>query len=552
MRLAAVAQVARDLDARTRRAQLGDGRRDRGVGQLLAAQHQRALHLRAAVRGGQPECAQHAARGRDQDAPDPELVGQVGGVQRAGAAERQQREGARVQPALHGHDAQRADHLGVGHADDPVRAFLGAQAELAREPLDRARAPLRRRARTPLSGRRGVEPAQHQVRVGDRRLAAAAPVGGGPGLRARRARPHAQRAAAVAPADRAAAGADRVDVDHRQRQRAAADLAPGGLAHDAVLDDRHVARRAAHVEAQEVRLAGGGRHERGGSRTAGGPAQHRQRGVVGGGLQAGQAAAGLHDPRLGQPALRRALGERAQVGADERRERRVDLGGRRALVLAERPGDLVRERHVDAGAQPRAQRRAERTLVRGVAVGVQQAHGNRLGAARRDLLGQTRRQPRAARSTPAGPMRSRAPKRRSGGANGAGQAAHSRYRSRRAWRPSSTRSVKPSVATNAVRAPRPSSSALVATVIPCASSSTASGLAPARSSTTSIAAMTPCDWSAGVVGALAVCTPPDATSTASVNVPPTSTPTSMPGPYPGTRLRYAATPISSSSVSARC
>ena len=44
-------------------------------------------------------------------------------------------------------------------------------------------------------------------------------------------------------------------------------------------------------------------------------------------------------------------------------------------------------------------------------------------------------------------------------------------------------SVKPSVAMNAVRAPRPSSRALVATVIPWENSATALASAPARSST---------------------------------------------------------------------
>ena len=113
----------------------------------------------------------------------------------------------------------------------------------------------------------GVEVAEHEVGVGDRRLGAAAPVARGPGLGARRARSDAQRAARVAPADRAAAGADGVDVDHRQRERPPADLAPGALAHRAALDDADVARRAAHVEAQQVGLlaALGEQRRRGGA-----------------------------------------------------------------------------------------------------------------------------------------------------------------------------------------------------------------------------------------------------------------------------------------------
>ena len=87
--------------------------------------------------------------------------------------------------------------------------------------------------------------------------------------------------------------------------------------------------------------------------------------------------------------------------------------------------------------------------------------------------------------------------------------------------------MKPSVATSAVRALLPSSSALVATVIPCENSLTSSAERAAFSSTASTAAITPSDWSSGVVGDFAVTTRPSNASTASVNVPPTSTPRSM-------------------------
>src|SRR5579863_448993 len=92
-------------------------------------------------------------------------------------------------------------------------------------------------------------------------------------------------------------------------------------------------------------------------------------------------------------------------------------------------------------------------------------------------------------------------------------------------------SVKPSVAINAVRAVLPSSSALVATVIPCAKRSTSPASTPAPSSTARTAAITPRDCSAGVVGTFAVCTVAAPTSTASVKVPPTSTPSSISEAY---------------------
>ncbi len=64
--------------------------------------------------------------------------------------------------------------------------------------------------------------------------------------------------------------------------------------------------------------------------------------------------------------------------------------------------------------------------------------------------------------------------------------------------------------------------------MPCANSSTSPADAPACASAAPTAAMTPSDWSAGVVGDFAVTSRPPVASTASVNVPPTSTPSSTP------------------------
>ena len=143
--------------------------------------------------------------------------------------------------------------------------------------------------------------------------------------------------------------------------------------------------------------------------------------------------------------------------------------------------------------------------------------------ARRSAAGRSRRSPRVAsrrrrivsaspsassgRSTPPGSQRSATGKRSSAGTSGAGRARHGRYSSGRVWRAISSTSVKPSVASSAVRAPRSSSSALVATVMPWPKLATSGGSTPARSSTSSTAAITPCDWSAGVVGTFAVKTP---------------------------------------------
>ena len=60
-----------------------------------------------------------------------------------------------------------------------------------------------------------------------------------------------------------------------------------------------------------------------------------------------QPAGGLHHGRFGQAGLRGALGEPAQVAREQRRQRGVDLGRRRALVLAEGANDLVAQRDVN-------------------------------------------------------------------------------------------------------------------------------------------------------------------------------------------------------------
>ena len=70
----------------------------------------------------------------------------------------------------------------------------------------------------------GVQAAEHHLRIGHRRLLAALGVAGRTGQGARRARPDAERAARIDIGDRAAARADRVDVDHRHQHGEAGDL----------------------------------------------------------------------------------------------------------------------------------------------------------------------------------------------------------------------------------------------------------------------------------------------------------------------------------------
>ncbi len=106
----------------------------------------------------------------------------------------------------------------------------------------------------------------------------------------------------------------------------------------------------------------------------------------GGELQRREAAAGLHDRGSGQALVAGAGQQLAQVAAQQGRQRGVDLGGRGALVLAERADDLVRERDVDV-RQALGQRVRDGTLVLGVRVAVQQRHGDGLGVEGGDGVG---------------------------------------------------------------------------------------------------------------------------------------------------------------------
>ena len=86
---------------------------------------------------GEPQRRQHTARLRHEDRGHPELLGQRARVHGAGAAERDDGELARIQPAPHADHPQRPDHLDVRHLDDPGGRFEHVDAEPLRDPAHR-------------------------------------------------------------------------------------------------------------------------------------------------------------------------------------------------------------------------------------------------------------------------------------------------------------------------------------------------------------------------------------------------------------------------------
>ena len=145
-----------------------------------------------------PTAEKTPGRGGTSTRRMPELARERGGVDRAAAAERDEREVARVAAALDRHRLDRADHARVRQLVGAVRRVEHVQPErLGDVALER---PLgasgrRRAASSPSSSPRRVEVAEQQVGVGDRRLVAALAVADGTGIGARgaRARPWGRR-----------------------------------------------------------------------------------------------------------------------------------------------------------------------------------------------------------------------------------------------------------------------------------------------------------------------------------------------------------------------
>ena len=137
-----------------------------------------------------------------------------------------------------------------------------------------------------------------------------------------------------------------MDVERGQRERATAHAALRRLGHSPFVDYAHVARSAAHVEAQHLALAGCLAEHQRPADAPGGAREHSQRRMGGGSARVGEPARGLHHLDLRQALLGSTLAEFAQVGGEQGGEGRVNLGGTCTLVLPESANKLVRERQM--------------------------------------------------------------------------------------------------------------------------------------------------------------------------------------------------------------
>ena len=364
---------------------------------------------------------------------------------------------ARVDAALDGHHAQRADHLGVRRRARCPRRTPARRGRARRPAAPTARAGRARVERDPpASGRPGSRrPSTRLASVTVGSVAAAAVARPGPGRRPRERGP----TRSAPPASRQAIEPPPAPTVWMSTIGSASGRPPtsrvGRLADAAALDDADVARRAAHVEAEEVAARRSGRR-------AARPPRRRPRGrestvsaaCAAASPSVGQAAAGLHDrrARAGPRRAARVAQRGAGSGRAAARARRRPRSSRRARTR----GTCRRPRARARRGRPRRSRSAvaDRALVLGMAVGVQQADRDGLGLGGRDGVGERVDGPRASRSDAVGRRPLGRGERAARAARAARGAPRTGGRARaRAWRPSSTTSVKPSVAT--ARSARP-------------------------------------------------------------------------------------------------
>src|SRR5262249_22348460 len=98
--------------------------------------------------------------------------------------------------------------------------------------------------------------AEHEVRVRDCRILTPAPVAHRARHRASALRTHLQRARLVDAGYRAATGADRLDLDHRDEEWVPVQRGFAGDLESAFVDQRDVRARPSHIEADDMLVAG--------------------------------------------------------------------------------------------------------------------------------------------------------------------------------------------------------------------------------------------------------------------------------------------------------
>ena len=120
--------------------------------------------------------------GRHHDLGHVEHRRDLGAVQRTGAAEGDQREVARVEALLHRLGADGVGHVAVDDGEHAFGRLVLVHAEGLGKLRQRLVGPLGRESHLAAEEVVGIQPAEHEVGVGDRGRIAAPAVAGGAGL----------------------------------------------------------------------------------------------------------------------------------------------------------------------------------------------------------------------------------------------------------------------------------------------------------------------------------------------------------------------------------
>ena len=222
---------------------------------------------------------------------------------------------------------------------------------------------------------------QHQVGVGDGRLRAAAAVADRPRIGAGAFRPDLNETGRVDAGDRAAAGPDRVHVDHRHVDRHRIfDLDLVGDGRLGIADQGDVGRGAAHIVADEVAETGAPAGIGSGDDTRGRPRHHGLCRVARDETGRDHAAIAVHDQevagiaapgKLDTQSFDITLEDRTYRGVDRRRDATLELTRFRQQRVTHRDVTVRPDFGGDVGGA---------ALMRGIGVRVQEVNDQRFAA----------------------------------------------------------------------------------------------------------------------------------------------------------------------------
>ena len=260
------------------RLQIAEQGVDRVEIQLVEHARQRGDELEADGRHEETERRGRTRCRRDQDLAHAEDARDTGRVRGAGAAESEHRVTPGVASLLDDVDAGGGGHALADDRVDTPRRVDGGQPEWLGHAGQRGlrRGPVKTHASA--QEEVGIEVAQQQVGVGDRRLLATETVTGGPGIGPGASGAHLEQTELVYVRDAAAPRADLDHVDHGRLDRQTAALLEAvdarGLHHGrhvgpAALDQACLGGGAAHVERDHIAVVRLGAEKRRGQPAAG-------------------------------------------------------------------------------------------------------------------------------------------------------------------------------------------------------------------------------------------------------------------------------------------